>query len=68
MNLRLNSLVLATIIGFAFHAAPTHAQVAPDTAEIARYTGLHAAAHRGDMAAIEKLIAIVLRDVVASST
>ena len=57
MNLRLNSLVLATIIGFAIHAAPTQAQVAPDAAEIARYTGLHAAAHRGDVAAIERLVA-----------
>ena len=57
MNLRSISLVLATIVGFAIHAAPTHAQVAPDTAEIERYTGLHAAAHRGDIAAIEKLIA-----------
>ena len=57
MNLRLNSLMLAAVIGLAIHAAPTQAQVAPDTAEIARYTGLHAAAHRGDMAAIEKLVA-----------
>ncbi len=33
------------------------AQVAPTAAEVARYSGLHAAAHRGDVAAIEKLIA-----------
>ena len=57
MNLRLNSLLLAAILGIANCAAPTQAQVAPDAAEIARYTGLHAAAHRGDIAAIEKLIA-----------
>ncbi len=32
------------------------AQVAPTTAEIARYTGLHAAAQHGDAAAIERLV------------
>ena len=57
MNLRSISLVLATIVGLAIYAAPTQAQVAPDATEIARYTGLHAAAHRGDIAAIEKLVA-----------
>ena len=57
MNLRLTSFVLATVIGLAIYAAPTQAQVAPDATEIARYTGLHAAAHRGDIAAIEKLVA-----------
>lgn len=57
MNLRLNSLVIATLIGLAIQASPVQAQVAPDATEVARYTGLHAAAHRGDAAAIEKLIA-----------
>ena len=57
MNLRSNSLCLATVIGLAICGAPTQAQVAPDAAEITRYTGLHAAAHRGDIAAIEKLVA-----------
>ena len=57
MNLRLNSLVIAMVIGLAIYAAPTEAQVAPDATEIARYTGLHAAANRGDVAAIEKLVA-----------
>ena len=57
MNLRLTSFVLATVIGLAIYAAPTQAQVAPDATEIARFTGLHAAAHRGDIAAIEKLVA-----------
>ncbi len=33
------------------------AQVAPSAAEVARYTGLHAAAHRGDLALLEDLIA-----------
>jgi len=33
------------------------AQVAPSAAEVARYSGLHAAAYRGDVAGIERLIA-----------
>jgi ankyrin repeat protein len=33
------------------------AQVPPNGSEVARYSGLHAAAHRGDVAAIEKLAA-----------
>ena len=59
MNLRLFSLANATAIGLGFVvlAAPARAQVAPDASEIARYTGLHIAAHRGDVAAIDKLIA-----------
>ena len=57
MNLRLFSLVIATAIGLALHTVPAHAQVAPDATEVARYTGLHLAAHRGDVAAIEKLAA-----------
>jgi uncharacterized protein len=32
------------------------AQVAPSAAEVARYTGLHAAAHSGDVAVIDKLL------------
>jgi uncharacterized protein len=36
-------------------ALPAAAQVAPTAAEIAQYTGLHAAAQRGDVAAIERL-------------
>ena len=57
MNLRLTSFVLATVVGLAIYAAPTQAQVAPDATEIARYTGLHSAANRGDVATIEKLVA-----------
>ena len=34
-----------------------HAQVPPTPSEAAQYTGLHAAAHRGDLAAIDRLIA-----------
>jgi ankyrin repeat protein len=36
---------------------PLAAQVAPSADEVARYTGLHAAAYRGDLTALEKLIA-----------
>ena len=57
MNLRLNLILLAALIGLAAGVSPAQAQVAPDATEVARYTGLHAAAHRGDVAAIEKLIA-----------
>ena len=32
------------------------AQIPPKAAEVSRYTGLHAAAHRGDVADIERLI------------
>jgi len=41
----------------ALVATPTHAQVPPSAEEAAHYTGLHAAAHRGDVAAIRKLAA-----------
>ena len=57
MNLRLTSFMLAAVVGVAIHVPSAQAQVAPDATEIARYRGLHAAAHRGDVAAIEKLIA-----------
>ena len=57
MNLRQILLALATVVGHANYVAPAQAQVAPDATEIARYTGLHSAAHRGDIAAIEKLVA-----------
>ena len=36
---------------------PAAAQVPPSSTEIAAYTGLHAAAHRGDIATIERLAA-----------
>ena len=41
----------------ALWAWPAAAQVAPSPAEIAAYTGLHAAAQRGDIAAIQRLAA-----------
>ncbi len=37
--------------------AMASAQVAPGAAEVARYSGLHAAAHRGDVAEIKRLVA-----------
>ena len=47
---------LAAALGlFAF--APATAQVGPSTAEIARYTGLHAAAHQGDLTTMTRLVA-----------
>ncbi len=49
---------LAVCCGFALMApALSAAQNAPGAAEVARYSGLHAAAYRGDIAAIEKLVA-----------
>ncbi|APW41710.1 ankyrin repeat domain-containing protein [Rhodoferax saidenbachensis] len=39
-------------------AAPAWAQTAPNAAEIARYQGLHAAAHSGDVARIAQLVAV----------
>ena len=47
------TVVLATAAWLAPGASV--AQVAPGPAEVAAYTGLHAAAHRGDAAAIERL-------------
>jgi hypothetical protein len=38
-------------------AMPAAAQVAPGAEQVARYTGLHAAAHRGDLATLDKLLA-----------
>ena len=38
-------------------AAPLGAQVGPSATEAARYTGLHAAAHKGDLAALDRLLA-----------
>ena len=38
-------------------AAPARAQVGPAAAEAARYTGPHAAAHKGDLATLDRLLA-----------
>ena len=41
----------------AFALSPAFAQVAPTPSEAAAYQGLHAAAHRGDVAQVERLAA-----------
>jgi hypothetical protein len=46
---------LALALAGAFAATPAAAQVAPSAAEAAGYTGLHAAAHKADVAAIRRL-------------
>ncbi len=55
---RLALAALTAACGLAFMAAlPARAQVGPTPAEAAQYKGLHAAAHMGDVAQIEKLAA-----------
>lgn len=54
----LHSLLLATACtGGALTAHAVRAQVAPNGQEISRYAGLYAAAYKGDVTLIEKLIA-----------
>jgi ankyrin repeat protein len=54
----LRSLLRAAACGLGLVATlPVQAQVSPSAAEVARYTGLHAAAYSGDLAKLEKLIA-----------
>ena len=55
MRTRATTLVLA--LAAAAAAPPLHAQVPPTAAEVAAYQGLHAAAHRGDLPAIQRLAA-----------
>jgi ankyrin repeat protein len=52
---RLAVIAASLVLTFTFSHA--HAQVPPSHTEIAGYTGLHAAAHSGDVAAIKKLTA-----------
>lgn len=47
---------LAARFCLAFLASAGQAQVAPNAAEVALYTGLHAAAHRGDLSQVRKLL------------
>lgn len=51
----MKALLLA--LSLAFGAVPAQAQVAPSAAEAAAYTGLHAAAHKGDLTKIQRLVA-----------
>lgn len=48
---------LAALLAALLTVLPASAQIAPDEAELRAYTGLHAAAARGDVAEIEKRIA-----------
>jgi ankyrin repeat protein len=58
MNHNTSSALLGTLLALAA-AAPLGAlaQVGPTSAEVARYTGLHAAAHRGDVDRLRHLAA-----------
>ena len=47
----------AALLAVASMAGSAQAQVAPSAAESARYTGLHAAAHMGDLVQLKKLLA-----------
>jgi ankyrin repeat protein len=48
---------MAAVLAVASFAGPAQAQVAPSAAEVARYTGLQAAAHKGDLVQLKKLLA-----------
>lgn len=48
---------LALTLSLALGGMGAQAQVAPSSAEAAAYTGLHAAAHKGDVAKIQRLAA-----------
>jgi ankyrin repeat protein len=47
---------VAACLALVAIAPAAQAQVAPSAAEVARYSGLHAAAHRGDLAQVRKLL------------
>jgi ankyrin repeat protein len=53
----LATLGFAAVVSITGGIAPAVAQVAPTPAEAAAYSGLHAAAHRGDVAQIDRLAA-----------
>ncbi len=56
--MQISHIVLAAVSALLLFApVPATAQVPPTAAEVARYSGLHAAAHRGDMAELNRLIA-----------
>ncbi len=55
MKIRAITLLLA--LASALTAVTSLAQVPPTVAEVATYRGLHAAAHRGDLAAIQRMAA-----------
>ena len=49
---------LLLALSLAFGGITAQAQVAPSAAEAAAYTGLHAAAHKGDVAKVQRLVAL----------
>ena len=49
--------VISLTLSLAFGGLTAQAQVAPSAAEAGAYTGLHAAAHKGDVAKIQRLAA-----------
>jgi ankyrin repeat protein len=49
--------MLSLLASACLASAPSRAQVPPTVTEAAAYKGLHAAAHRGDLAAIQRLAA-----------
>ena len=51
------ALTAAACLSLGAAGLPAAAQVPPSAEEVAAYRGLHAAAHRGDVAAIERLAA-----------
>ena len=55
--MRARAATLLLILAGAAAALPVQAQVPPTASEAATYQGLHAAAHRGDLAAIKRLAA-----------
>lgn len=57
MSARIQRIVLSFAAAAALMPAPTvQAQIPPSAGEIAQYRGLHAAAQRGDLAAIQRSI------------
>jgi ankyrin repeat protein len=54
---RLLAWPIAACLALAGLGFAAQAQVAPSATEVARYSGLHAAAHRGELAQVKKLLA-----------
>ncbi len=57
LHLLRRAALISVVVTLACSAAPALAQVGPSSSEAAALTGLHAAAHGGDAAQIEKLAA-----------
>jgi hypothetical protein len=55
--MRPRSLVVGALVVLATASEPVLAQIAPSAAEVSAYRGLHAAAARGDVPAVERLAA-----------